>query len=106
MTYREKNEWLSISNSYDNSSEYMAKCLNSTTFYRQNSETILRQGFLSNYGLTCPENDFNVYAERLFGKDENLKVWMRNYPKVKEKVDLMKKLYRKAGFKGNFPDET
>lgn len=106
LSYKETQEWISISNSYDFSSDYLNKCLNGTTFYRQASEIILGKGFLSNYGLTCPENDFNVYAERLFGRDEDLKVWIKKYPKVKIKIDLMKKIYRKAGFTGKFPDET
>jgi len=106
LSYKEKDEWMKISNSYDSSEEYMSKCLTNGTFYRQNDKNILKAGFLSYYALTNPENDFNVYAERLFGKDNNLKNYAQNYPKVKAKLELMKKFYRTYGFTKNFPDET
>jgi hypothetical protein len=106
LSLKDRLEWANISNAYDTSSEYERKCLSSGTFYRQNDTKILREGFLSYYSVTNPENDFNVYAERLFGGDDNLKNYARYYPKIKIKLDLIKKIYKKSGFVGIFPDET
>ena len=106
LSIRERNEWAAISNSYDTSSEYEHRCLSNGNFYRQNDTRILREGFLSYYAITNPENDFNVYAERLFGGDDNLKNYAKYYPKVKIKLELIKKIYIKYGFVGIFPDET
>lgn len=50
-------------------------------------------GVLSGYGLTNPENDFNVYAEQVFSNPEHVMSLARRYENVRQKVDLFVRLY-------------
>jgi hypothetical protein len=106
MSYAKKLIWRIGFDMYDHSVEYLKKCLTNRTFSRYVSETLLRNGFLANYSLTNMENDFNVYAEKLFSGDQELLKFKKEYPNVARKLSLLKEAYRDAGFKGKFPDET
>ena len=64
---------------------------------REETEQLLRQGFLLAYGKTNIENDFNVYAEYLFTKKEHLETLAKKYPLVNQKVKLFKKFYADIG---------
>ena len=98
--------WKKIAYIYDFSRNYLIKCLNDSNFAKQSNEYLLENGILSNYGLTGDENDFNVYAEKLFTRDTTLLNAKKNYEKVRKKIEILKEFYRSAGFVGNFPDET
>jgi hypothetical protein len=98
--------WKKMAYIYDSSRNYLFKCLSNSDFAKQSSEYLLENGILSNYGLTGDENDFNVYAERLFTKDITLLNAKKHYEKVRKKLEMLKEFYRSAGFVGNFPDET
>ena len=91
---------------YDTSNEYFLKCLlEFTKFGRLESEFIYEKGFLMNYSRTNRENDFNVYAQKMFSHPNKLLRISNNYNRIKEKAKKFKELYRKKGFEGLFPDE-
>lgn len=98
--------WRKLSGSYNESPSYFRRCLTDGNFYRENSEENYSNGFLTNYSLTNPENDFNVYAERIFTNDSALKYYSSKYELILRKVSFVKNAYRQLGFKGKFPDET
>ena len=106
MKFTKKIVWRTISDVYFETREYLLKCLRDTRFSRTVNSKLLENGFLANYALTNMENDFNVYAEKLFSKDIDLISAKEKYSNVKKKLELLKEVYREAGFKGNFPDET
>lgn len=50
-------------------------------------------GFLSEYGRSTLENDFNAYAELLFSQPERIRELSSKYPRVKRKIELTKQYY-------------
>lgn len=50
-------------------------------------------GFLSAYGATNLENDFNVYAETIFTEPANLAQLARQHPLIRRKLDLVLAAY-------------
>lgn len=59
------------------------------------SESLYQQGFLNQYATTTLENDFNIYAEFLFGHPEKLKALAKKHRKIRQKLDLIKAYYLK-----------
>lgn len=59
------------------------------------NEKLLSKGYLSDYSLSNMENDFNMYAERLFAGEKEFWEIVDKYPKVKEKTDLVIDFYNK-----------
>jgi hypothetical protein len=53
----------------------------------------LEMGFLSAYGATNLENDFNVYAETIFTEPANLALLARQHPLIRRKLDLVLAAY-------------
>ena len=104
--YSKRIMWKYIAYVYDFSREFLIKCLNNPDFSKRVDDNLLNNGFLSNYSLTNEENDFNVYAEKLFAGDSLLLRAKNTYPKVREKLKLLKEIYRDLGYSGKFPDET
>ena len=58
-----------------------------------------RAGFLTSYGGTNPENDFNVYAEMTFGQPELVLRQASQFPAAKEKANFVRELYQRLGFR-------
>lgn len=106
MSYTKKIVWRSITHFYNETAEFLSKCLRDTTFSRGVEESLLEKGLLTRYSSTNMENDFNVYAEILFSGDRSIISAKQKYPNVKRKLDILKEVYRDAGFTGKFPDET
>jgi len=50
-------------------------------------------GFLSAYGATNLENDFNVYAEKMFGNPEEVARLAREHPLVRQKLEFVMATY-------------
>lgn len=50
-------------------------------------------GFLSAYGATNLENDFNTYAETIFTEPANLALLARQHPLIRRKLDLVLAAY-------------
>ncbi len=50
-------------------------------------------GFLSAYGATSPENDFNVYAEKMTTEMDSVMRIARRCPRVRQKAELVRKSY-------------
>jgi hypothetical protein len=50
-------------------------------------------GFLSAYGSTNPENDFNTYAEEIFADAERLKLIARDQSLIKRKLQFVLDIY-------------
>ncbi len=55
----------------------------------------LADGFLSPYGATTAENDFNVYAEMIFTSPGRVRDWARAYPVVARKAALLTSAYKR-----------
>lgn len=53
----------------------------------------LELGFLSAYGATNLENDFNVYAETMFSEPARLAQLARQYPLIRRKLDFVRAAY-------------
>jgi hypothetical protein len=53
----------------------------------------LAKGFLSAYGSTNPENDFNVYAEKMFTDPSAVIVAAKKQPLVREKLNFVVATY-------------
>jgi hypothetical protein len=53
----------------------------------------LETGFLSAYGATNVENDFNVYAETMFTEPANLAQLARQHPLIRRKLDFVRAAY-------------
>lgn len=104
-SYDNRIAWREVSALYDNTYEYLVLNLNSFDFSRQTSEKLLNDGLLTNYSATNKENDFNVYAEKVFSGEKVLYRYKNQYPKVAKKLKLFKQIYREAGYTGKFPDE-
>lgn len=105
-SYYKRISWRSISMLYDESYDFLMKNVNNFYFSRQTSENLLRDGLLVNYSATNHENDFNLYAEKLFTRDSEFLRYKNRYPKVAKKLEMLKQIYREAGYTGKFPDET
>lgn len=106
ISYSQRNTWKSISDSYDYSRDYYFRCLEDASFSDSTSQRILDLGYIVNYALTNEENDFNVYAERLFTRSNILLSNVNNHSLVRKKLNYLKGIYRNFGFSGKFPDET
>lgn len=91
---------------YDNSDDFLNRCLSSSVFGRHYDTYVNSRGFIFNYGRTNIENDFNTYAETLFQNPSRIKKLSETYPKIKIKLKMLKEFYRGLGFTQNFPDET
>jgi len=89
-------ERISGSESY-NGSTLAEKCLSRKKNCRTYSSDFLRKGFIYEYGMTNPENDFNVYVEHFFNNPEKLKELREQYPLVDEKARHIELFYRKIG---------
>lgn len=50
-------------------------------------------GFLSAYGATNLENDFNVYAEKMFTEPDNLARLAQAHPLIRRKLDFVRAKY-------------
>jgi len=61
-------------------------------------------GFLSPYGATNPENDFNVYAETVFLNPSHVATQAEKHPIVAKKLALLMEAYIQldARFEGVF----
>jgi len=53
----------------------------------------LDTGFLSAYGATTLENDFNVYAEKMFTEPANLALLAREHELVRRKLEFVRAAY-------------
>lgn len=62
---------------------------------RKYDESLLEQGFLTEYGASTLENDFNGMAVRLFTGDAQVWMLADQYPGIKTKLDLALDFYRK-----------
>jgi len=58
------------------------------------SKLYFPEGFLSSYGYSTLENDFNLYAEMAFTDPEALKALADSYPKIHQKSALLKGFYK------------
>jgi hypothetical protein len=52
-----------------------------------------RTGFISGYGGTSHENDFNAYAEEIFAAPARLVSLARTTPLVRTKLDFVLRVY-------------
>jgi hypothetical protein len=50
-------------------------------------------GFLDAYGATTLENDFNVYAEEMFGNPDKVAHLAREHPLIRRKLDFVMETY-------------
>jgi hypothetical protein len=50
-------------------------------------------GFLSAYGATNLENDFNVYAEKMFTEPDSMARLARQHPLIRRKLDFVRATY-------------
>lgn len=105
VRYSRRVDWKKINYIYDYSIAYLKTCLSNFVFCSSTSDKLLSEGFLRNYSLTNDENDFNVYAETLFTKPNDLKALGQKYPLIAKKIQMLKSFYREVGFTGKFPDE-
>ena len=51
------------------------------------------EGFISKYGQTTLEEDFNVYAQMVFVHPQKLKSLSEKYPRIRQKHELIKSFY-------------
>lgn len=61
----------------------------------KNNTSLYREGFLSTYGYSTLENDFNLYTEMAFTHPQQLRSLVEKYSRVRQKADLMKSFYMK-----------
>ncbi|HTH98432.1 MAG TPA: hypothetical protein VL574_13525 [Stellaceae bacterium] len=57
------------------------------------SATLHAQGFLSRYGQASIRNDFNTYADAVFGHPADLVALMLRYPRIRQKAGLFQAAY-------------
>lgn len=98
--------WKNINYMYNDSIEFLKKCLNNFSYCEETSEKLLRNGYIKNYSLTNDENDFNVFAETLFTHPQKMILLKQKYPFIDKKLTKLKEFYRDAGFSKKFPDES
>jgi hypothetical protein len=53
----------------------------------------LDTGFLNAYGATSIENDFNMYAEEMFGFPDYVACLAQKYPLIRRKLDFVMETY-------------
>lgn len=60
----------------------------------QDIDTMLNsKGFISQYATSDFENDFNTFAENLFYPSDEFYNAVKNYPKIRQKLDLILEFY-------------
>jgi hypothetical protein len=59
----------------------------------QGKDPDLATGFLSAYGGTNPENDFNVYAEKIFTEPATVARLAREHPLIRRKLEFVMAVY-------------
>jgi hypothetical protein len=57
------------------------------------SDPSMETGFLSAYGATTLENDFNVYAEKMFTEPDNLRRLARQHALIRRKLEFVRATY-------------
>ena len=60
---------------------------------RDEHKRLFRQGFLTSYGKSNPENDVNIYAEYLFVYPKRLQKLSKKYPRIHNKTKMIKGFY-------------
>ncbi len=55
---------------------------------------LFSRGFLTSYGQSCVEDDFNLYASWLFTRKSELDTLASQYPRIRKKRDLCKDFFR------------
>ena len=60
------------------------------------SDAQLRQGLVSSYGKANAENDINSYAELIFTEPKTMKAYIRKYPRIGPKYEMLKRFYLSA----------
>jgi hypothetical protein len=58
-------------------------------------ETLHKNGFVSLYGTTSLDNDWNTYAERVFGHPEDFAGQIKRFPRMQAKTRQMLDIYSK-----------
>jgi hypothetical protein len=77
---------------------YLTEILTNSDDIRKASEDVkdyYKKGFVTNYGLTSFENDFNEYSAMIFTYPEKFKKIMREYPRVRGKFLVWLDFYHK-----------
>jgi len=57
------------------------------------TESMLKDGVVSAYGMVNAENDINTYAETIFTQPEKMKEYIATYPVIAQKFKLLEKFY-------------
>lgn len=57
------------------------------------SESQLKQGLVSSYGMANAENDINSYVELVFTQPEKMKLYVGKYPVIAKKYRMVKDFY-------------
>ena len=58
------------------------------------SADLFSRGFLTSYGQSCVEDDFNVYGSWLFTRRQELNSLAEQYPRIRKKRDLCVRFYQ------------
>jgi hypothetical protein len=56
-------------------------------------EASLNEGLVSRYGKVNAENDINTYAELVFTQPEAIKNFIKKYPLMMNKYQILKQFY-------------
>lgn len=75
--------------------KYEAKTGRNHTHLSGTTEELKQQGFIDRYGSIAFEEDFNRFSDHMFGKTEEMKSLIKDYPKIKAKASLIYKYYVK-----------
>lgn len=59
----------------------------------EGDDALHAQGFVSRYGTTSLDNDWNTYAERVFGHGRSLAVLIGRFPRMRDKVRQLLDIY-------------
>jgi len=59
----------------------------------EGDDALHAQGFVSRYGTTSLDNDWNTYAERVFGHGRSLAVLIHRFPRMRDKVHQLLDIY-------------
>lgn len=68
------------------------KYMNSVGSYAA-TESMLKDGVVSAYGMVNAENDVNTYAETIFTQPEIMKHYIASYPVIAKKYKMLKHFY-------------
>ena len=68
------------------------------------SHSLLKKGFLTPYGQSSIEDDFNIYASWLFTRYEDLKQLADEYPGVRRKMNLAAGFFKTVSPEFEFSD--